>query len=91
MLMPIDYKKYPANWNELRAAILKRAGNRCELCNNPNKEPHWKTGNIVVLTIHHITCDITDNRNINLIAVCQRCHLRLDMPFKIKPKKETPL
>jgi hypothetical protein len=31
--MPIDYKKYPANWKtEIRPAILHRAGNKCEGC-----------------------------------------------------------
>lgn len=31
--MPIDYSKYPKNWKtEIRPAILKRAGNRCEKC-----------------------------------------------------------
>lgn len=36
--MPIDYKKYPANWKtEIRPAILERASNKCEQCNVPNK------------------------------------------------------
>ncbi len=36
--MPIDYKKYPANWKtEIRPAILKRAENKCEICGVPNK------------------------------------------------------
>jgi hypothetical protein len=31
--MPIDYKKYPANWkSEIRPRILKRAKNCCEEC-----------------------------------------------------------
>jgi hypothetical protein len=35
--MPIDYKKYPANWKtEIRPAVLLRAGNRCEECLVPN-------------------------------------------------------
>jgi len=35
--MPIDYKKYPANWkSEIRPAILKRAMYCCEFCNVPN-------------------------------------------------------
>jgi len=35
--MPIDYRKYPANWKtEIRPAILKRAENRCEFCQMPN-------------------------------------------------------
>lgn len=34
--MPIDYKKYPKNWKELRAAVLKRAKNKCEFCGVEN-------------------------------------------------------
>lgn len=31
--MPIDYKKYPANWlTEIRPRIMKRADNKCEKC-----------------------------------------------------------
>lgn len=34
--MPIDYKKYPKNWKELRAVVLKRANNKCEFCGVEN-------------------------------------------------------
>jgi hypothetical protein len=35
--MPINYKKYPANWKtEIRPAILKRANNCCEKCGVDN-------------------------------------------------------
>lgn len=35
--MPIDYSKYPPNWKtEIRPAILKRAGDRCERCGASN-------------------------------------------------------
>ncbi len=34
--MPIDYKKYPKNWKEIRERILQRAENKCECCNVPN-------------------------------------------------------
>lgn len=34
--MPIDYKKYPKNWSEMRAAVLERANNRCEFCGVEN-------------------------------------------------------
>ncbi len=30
--MPIDYKKYPDDWKEIRIDILTRAGNKCEKC-----------------------------------------------------------
>jgi 5-methylcytosine-specific restriction endonuclease McrA len=32
-IKPENKGRYPANWKEIRAAILKRAGDRCEQCN----------------------------------------------------------
>ena len=81
--MPIDYKKYPDNWKFLSAQVRARAGQRCELCNVENGKPHWKSAKKVVLTVHHINFDITDNHELNLIALCQRCHLRLDIRQKL--------
>ena len=34
--MPIDYKKYPPNWKELRQQVLDRAKNKCEFCGVEN-------------------------------------------------------
>lgn len=34
--MPIDYKKYPKDWSEIRKRILDRARNRCEQCGLQN-------------------------------------------------------
>lgn len=81
--MPCDYKKYPVNWKEIREEILRRAEHKCELCGAENYKPHWKTKSKVVLTIHHINYDIADNRRYNLLALCQRCHNKLDMPNRI--------
>lgn len=85
--MPINYKDYPENWKEIRANIIERAGNRCELCDAENHKPHWKTGSKVVLTIHHIDGNKNNNNPLNLIALCQRCHLRLDLYKHIKNRK----
>lgn len=89
--MPIDYKKYPWNWKQIRIAVLSRAQQRCELCNAQNYKPHWKTKSRVVLTLHHIDYDITNNKPYNLLALCQRCHLKLDVPLKIKHRNEKNL
>lgn len=35
-IKPENKKRYPANWKEIRAAILKRACNRCEFCGIEN-------------------------------------------------------
>ncbi len=36
--MPINYRKYPPNWKEIRQRILTRADNKCEICKVPNGE-----------------------------------------------------
>lgn len=57
---------------------------------------------IVVLTVHHIGIDRDDGtpgsphdkmdcREANLIALCQRCHLKADMPTHVANARETRL
>ena len=84
--MPINYKDYPHDWKEIRIEILLRANNRCELCNAENYRPHWKTGSKVILTIAHIDQNKKNNKRYNLLALCQRCHLKIDLPYKIKKR-----
>jgi len=76
--MPMDRKRYHPEWEEISAAVVRRAGNRCELCPAENGKLHWKTKAFVVLTVHHIDGNPENNRRLNLIALCQRCHLRLE-------------
>lgn len=35
-IKPENRTRYPANWKEVRATILNRAGHRCEKCHVPN-------------------------------------------------------
>lgn len=96
--MPIDYKKYPLDWKQTRKRILERADNRCECegecglhtttgrCVEVNNEPAKYAKGTVVLTIAHLDHDeenpvVKDER---LKALCQRCHLRYDIPEKKK-------
>ncbi|MFO7642275.1 MAG: hypothetical protein R6X17_13750 [Candidatus Competibacteraceae bacterium] len=44
-IKPEDKARYPANWRDIRAAILERAGDRCEFCGVPDKSwrlPGWE-------------------------------------------------
>ena len=84
--MPIDYKKYPKEWKLISKAVIKKAENKCELCNAENYKPHWKTKSKVILTVHHIDCILKNNSKYNLIALCQRCHLRLDLEKHISKR-----
>lgn len=85
--MPVDWKRYPANWPRVVAVIRRRSGNRCEWCDAANGEHHPVTGSRVVLTTAHLgepyatgadKHDKADIRAENLAHLCQRCHLNHD-------------
>lgn len=100
--MPCDYKKYPKNWKWLSKQIVARGHGRCELCHVKNHLDYWRSPEgeawgyempgykkvKIILTVHHINYDVTDNSERNLILLCQRCHLRLDLPFKMANRKK---
>ncbi len=76
--MPVDYSKYPPDWkSRIRPDILQRARNRCEICGVANGA---MVGTVkIVLTIAHLDHDVTNNDYSNLQALCQKCHLKLDL------------
>ena len=41
----------------------------------------------IVLTVHHIDYDVNNNKTYNLLALCQRCHNKLDMPLRIRNRR----
>lgn len=60
-----DYLKTP-HWLTLRAAKLKKAGFRCQLCNGRQK-----------LEVHHRTYEALGNESLeDLIVLCRSCHGR---------------
>ena len=88
--MPIKPEKkmlYPENWEKISLLIRSKAGWKCELCGAEARTFNPRTGAEVVLTVHHINGDPADNRRLNLIALCQRCHNKLDQPFRHGRKK----
>jgi len=62
---------YPENWREIAKEVKDRAGWRCELCGH---EHDPETG--YTLTVHHLDGDPSNCDPENLVALCQRCHLR---------------
>lgn len=80
---------YPSDWKELSQRIRHdRAGGVCECdgrcgrhderCTAHNGEPHPVTGSKVILTVAHLDHDPTNSDELNLLAMCQRCHLAYD-------------
>lgn len=61
---------YPRNWEAIADRVKTRAGWRCEACLAPNFPPPH------VLTVDHLDHDPSNCRRDNLLALCQRCHLR---------------
>lgn len=90
--MPVDMSRYPDNWVEISNYIrFERAGGRCECtgecgqhegrCEAIHGQPHPLTDSKVILTTAHTENkhDKMDCRPENLKAMCQRCHLIIDL------------
>lgn len=89
-ISPENKARYPADWKQIRARILERAGNRCEGspaypdCRAINHQPHPATGSVVVLTLSHLDHQPEHNDESNLRAWCNRCHLTYDAKHHAK-------
>jgi len=64
-------KGYPVDWDEIAQRVKDRAGWRCEHCDAPHDPANEYT-----LTVHHLDDDPANCADDNLVALCQRCHLR---------------
>lgn len=95
--MPIDKSNYPKNWDRISLRIRKeRARDRCECtgqcdlhkdrCEAVNTHPHPITESTVVLTVAHLDQNTWNNRDDNLLAMCQRCHLVYDRRYYKKQR-----
>ena len=58
--------QYSREFRKVRKIVLQRDKNKCRICGTKEK-----------LHIHHINRNTTDNREINLIAVCVWCHNKI--------------
>lgn len=87
-IKPENRDRYPSNWKDIRADILKRANNRCEFCGVENYSVR-ANGSRVVLTIAHLdhtpeNCDYS-----NLRALCQKCHNNYDLPHRLETRRKS--
>lgn len=103
--MPVDMRRYPANWREISLRIRARSEGVCECtgecgthhgrCNAQNYQPHPVTGTKVIFTVAHLGKDTGDKHNKmdvrdeNLKAMCQRCHLLFDLDEHIANARKT--
>lgn len=96
--MPMNRKLYPKNWKEISLGIRRRSWGRCEWvfgdgerCKEINGLPALLFRGRVVLTVAHMNHDPSDNREGNLMDLCQRCHNRYDAPHRSANRKRKRL
>lgn len=64
---------YPKDWEEIAYRIKEKASWVCERCGHKHSPTEG-----YMLTVHHLNSVKSDNREANLVALCQRCHLYLE-------------
>jgi 5-methylcytosine-specific restriction endonuclease McrA len=84
--MPIKKEnrhRYPprSEWLHIRVHILKRANHQCEFCGVQNYTIRMNAR--IVLSVAHLDQQPENNHPSNLAALCQRCHLAHDQPFRM--------
>ncbi len=81
--MPIDYKRYPKNWQEIAIEAKNAADWQCQHCRRHCLRPGEKRSltrsewTRFTLSVHHSDCTPENNQPENLIALCTPCHLAL--------------
>jgi len=74
--------EYPPRWKEIATNIKKAAGWKCTACGHEDDPQHHYQ-----LTVHHLNGIKSDCRDENLVALCQRCHLKAQAKLRKKIKK----
>lgn len=70
---------YPADWPAIARQVKDAAHWRCIRCDHPHDPASGYT-----LTVHHLSGDKSDCQWHNLVALCQRCHLRIQAKVKME-------
>lgn len=77
--MPMEIKRYPADWRRIAREVKDTAGWKCQKCGKQCRRPgepfdtHKRT-----LTVAHLNHTPEDVSAKNLMAMCAPCHLRYD-------------
>lgn len=86
--MPMDRKRYPANWLQIAKLVKESADWKCQKCGKQCRRPrevfdtHRRT-----LTVAHLNHIPEDVRPENLMAMCAPCHLRYDAKHHAETRK----
>ena len=87
--MPMEAKRYPANWKQIAREKKDSTGWCCEFCGKQCRKPgepfdtHTRT-----LTVAHMNHIPEDCRPENLRALCAPCHLRYDASHHAQTRRE---
>ncbi len=94
-IRPENVARYPKDWKAISLKIrTERSGGQCECtghcglddcknrCSAINGQEHPRTGSKVVLTVAHLDHTPENCDDDNLLAMCQQCHNRYDMPMR---------
>jgi len=73
----VEVGNYPPDWEEIARRVKERAGWRCEHCGHPHDPVAGYT-----LTVHHLDGNPVNCSPENLVALCQRCHLRIQATWR---------
>ena len=90
--MPVDWSKYPDDWDEIALADKVEADWQCERCGKQCRRPgepfdtHKRT-----LTVAHCNHDEADCRPENLAAMCAACHLGYDKKHHAENRRKKRL
>jgi hypothetical protein len=64
--------EYPPNWKEIALAVKDAANWKCVRC----EHPHDIEGGFM-LTVHHLDLNKSNCAWWNIVALCQKCHLKI--------------
>lgn len=71
----------PKEWIAIRAFVMERAEHNCEFCGVSNYS--YRLNSRIVLSVAHLDQHPENNTFGNLAALCQKCHLAHDEPFRM--------
>ena len=98
-IRPSERERYPINWTAISHRIrFERAAGQCECAGQCGmhierrcEEIHGRRAKFakgyVILTVAHLDHQPENVKDSNLLALCQRCHLRYDTEHHNRTRK----